>query len=65
MPRAPESQTLTRSAPRHTQYAWQATLEGHTRYDMINMHRVEVAAADPTAYHPDWQERRYYARRKK
>jgi hypothetical protein len=24
-----------------------------------------VVAADPTAYHPDWRERRYFARARK
>jgi len=32
---------------------------------LLSAHGVDVVAADPTAYHPDWRERRYFGRRKK
>lgn len=32
---------------------------------LLSAHGVEVVAADPTTYHPDWHERRYLARAKK
>jgi SAM-dependent methyltransferase len=32
---------------------------------LLSAHGVDVVAADPTSYHPDWRERRYFARAKK
>jgi arabinofuranan 3-O-arabinosyltransferase len=32
---------------------------------LLSAHGVDVVAADPTTYHPDWRERRYFARAKK
>jgi hypothetical protein len=32
---------------------------------LLSAHGVDVVAADPTTYHPDWHERRYFARAKK
>ena len=29
---------------------------------LLSAHGVDVVAADPTTYHPDWHERRYFAR---
>jgi hypothetical protein len=30
---------------------------------LLAAHGVQVLAADPAAYHPDWHERRYFGRK--